>query len=137
MSIPNRSEYERLVYGLVDHPQVQTSTLRLYSTSALTAIVEGELQLQNGLKLRVLEILDFRTGEIQSYSYAVYQDAEKIRWYDPQPHPENPALASTFPHHYHEPPNIKNNRLPAAGISFDSPNFMTLVDDCINLKIER
>nr|MBC8450537.1 hypothetical protein [Chloroflexota bacterium] len=30
--------------------------------------------------------------------------------YDPQPHPENPDLASTFPHHHHEPPDIKHNR---------------------------
>ncbi len=137
MPIPNRSEYERLVYGLADHPEVQASTLRLYSTSALTAIVEGEIWLLNGLKLRVLEVLDFRVEKIQSYSYAVYQEAEKVRWYDPQPHPENSALAPTFPHHYHEPPDIKNNRQPAIGISFESPNFTTLIDDCINLKIKR
>ena len=136
MPIPNRSEYERLVYGLADHPEVQASTLRLYSTSALTAIVEGELHFNNGLKLRALEVLDFRVGEIQNYSYAVYHEAEKIRWYDPQPHPENPALASTFPHHFHTPPNIKTNRQPAVGISFNSPNFMTLINDCINLQAD-
>lgn len=134
MPIPARSEYERLVYGLVDHSQVQTSTLRLYSSSALTAIVEGELKLSNGLRLRILEVLDFRVGKIQSYSYAIYRGDEKIRWYDPQPHPENPTLAPTFPHHFHAPPDIKNNRLPAVGISFDSPNFMTIIDDCINLE---
>ena len=120
MPVPNRSEYERLVYGLADHPEVQSSTMRLYSTSALTAIVEGELQFGNGLKLRILEVLDFRVGKIQTYSYAVYEGDTKIRWYDPQPHPENPALASTFPHHFHAPPDIKSNRLPASGISFDS-----------------
>ncbi|MCB9010152.1 MAG: hypothetical protein H6656_22735 [Ardenticatenaceae bacterium] len=134
MPIPSRSEYERLVYGLAEHPEVETSTLRLYSTSALTAIVEGELQFNNGLRLRIMEVLDFRVERIQSYSYAVYQEGEKIRWYDPQPHPENPALTPTFPHHFHAPPDIKNNRLPAAGISFDSPNFMALIDDCLNLK---
>ncbi|VAW33567.1 hypothetical protein MNBD_CHLOROFLEXI01-2693 [hydrothermal vent metagenome] len=134
MSIPNRPEYERLVYSLANHPQVHTSTLRLYSTSALTAIVQGELHLQNGLAVRVLEILDFRVGKIQNYSYAIYQEAEKIRWYDPQPHPENPALAATFPHHYHESPNIKHNRQAASGISFDSPNLLTLIADCIELN---
>lgn len=136
MPIPARSEYERLVYGLVDHSQVQISTLRLCSSSALTAIVEGELKLSNGLRLRILEVLDFRVGKIQTYSYAVYREAEKIRWYDPQPHPENPTLVPTFPHHYHEPPNIKTNRKPAVGISFDSPNFTTLIDDCSKLKTD-
>lgn len=54
-------------------------------------------------------------------------------WYDPEPHPENPDLAKTFPHHLHEPPDIKHNRQPAPGISFDSPNLPTLIEDCIAL----
>ena len=53
--------------------------------------------------------------------------------YDPQPHPENPDLASTFPHHHHEPPDIKHNRRPAPGISFQAPNLPTLIADCIAL----
>ena len=56
MPIPSRSEYERLVYGLAEHPEVETSTLRLYSTSTLTAIVEGDitspsLVIEDGVKL--------------------------------------------------------------------------------------
>ncbi len=122
------------MYGLVSqYVEVRSSTLRLYSTSALTAVVEGELFLQNGLKLRILEILDFKAGQIQNYSYAIYRGEEKIRWYDPQPHPENPDLAATFPHHLHEPPDIKHNRKPAKGISFTSPNFATLITDCVEL----
>jgi hypothetical protein len=67
MSFPTRSDYETLVYSLLDaHPEVLSSTLRLYSASALTAIVEGEIQLNNGLKLRVLEVLDFKARRIQS-----------------------------------------------------------------------
>jgi hypothetical protein len=46
---------------------------------------------------------------------------------------ENPALADTFPHHRHEPPDIKHNRLPAPGIGFDTPNLPTLIADCIAL----
>ena len=30
-----------------------------------------------------------------------------------QSHSEVPELASTFPHHQHEPPDIKHNRKPA------------------------
>jgi len=83
--------------------------------------------------LRVFEYLDLTDGEIFDYSYAVFRGDEKIRWYDPQPHPENPALASTFPHHRHEPPDIKHNRKPAPGISFHAPNLPTLIKDCEEL----
>ena len=43
--------------------------------------------------------------------------------HDPQPHSDDPSLASTFPHHKHVPPNIKRNRIPAPGISFTRPNL--------------
>lgn len=90
--------------------------------------------MSNGIELRVFEYLDFASGEILEYSYSVYRDKDKIRWYDPQPHPENPDLAPTFPHHYHAPPDIKHHRLPAHGISFKSPNLLTLIEDCLALE---
>ncbi len=66
MAIPTRAEYEALIYGLgLTYPAVASSTLRLYSTSPLTARVEGEISFQNGLRLRVLEVLDFKNGEIR------------------------------------------------------------------------
>jgi len=65
MSFPSRAEYESLIYGLLDtHPEVAASILRLYSTSALTASVEGSVHLRNGLELRVVEALDFKIGRI-------------------------------------------------------------------------
>ncbi|MBU0512923.1 MAG: hypothetical protein KKD28_10755 [Chloroflexi bacterium] len=133
MPIPSRANYERLIYGLLqDYPkQVRSSTLRLYSTSALTAKVEGDVHFRNGLLLKLREFIDFRTSRILGYSYTVYRGKEKIRWYDPQPHPNNPDLASTFPHHYHEKPDIKQNRKPAPGITFESPNLPRLIADCV------
>lgn len=134
MPFPTLSEYEALIYGLTnEHPEIQDSTLRLYTVSVLSAIVEGELRLTNGLTLRVLEIINFKSRKIQKYSYTVLRDSEKIRWYDPQPHPEIESLKSTFPHHRHEPPNIKQNRQPAPGTSFDVPNLPTIIRDCIEL----
>jgi hypothetical protein len=142
MTFPSRPEYERLIYGLPhDHPEITRSTLRFYSTSALTAIVEGTVSLRNGLELRIVEALDFKAGHIRHYSYTVFRGQEKVRWYDSEPHPENPDLASTFPHHYHELPDptagseqsIKHNRKPAAGISFQAPNLPVLIADCIAL----
>lgn len=134
MTLPSRPEYERLVYDLLDaYPEVVSSTLRLYSTSAFTAIVEGRVTLSNGLMLRIIEALDFKAGRIRHYSYTVFRGDERIRWYDSQPHPENEALTETFPHHLHEPPDIKHNRKPAPGISFTAPNLPTLIADCTAL----
>jgi hypothetical protein len=134
MPFPSRAEYELIIYRIVEeYPPVSLSTLRLYSTSALAARLEGVLHFDSGLQLRVVEIIDFRIGRITDYSYSVLRGEERVRWYDPQPHPENPALASTFPHHRHEPPNIKDNRRPAPGISFTARNLPTLISDCIEL----
>jgi len=48
-------------------------------------------------------------------------------WYDPTPHPNNPSLAFYHPHHKHVPPDIKHNRIPAPGLSFDRPNLPFLI----------
>lgn len=80
MSFPTKAEYEVFIYGLTEnHADIAVSTLRLYGTSAWTAMVQGELLLNNGLKLRVLEVIDFNVGRIQTYSYAVYHNEVKIR----------------------------------------------------------
>ncbi len=135
MAFPSRLEYEALIYSLPGRyaAEIIVSTLRLYSTSSLTARVEGIVLFANGLELQVREFLDFRLGRILDYSYTVYRGDEKIRWYDPQPHPELPALTGTFPHHRHEPPDIKHNRQPAPGISFTVPNLLVLIADCLGL----
>ena len=49
--------------------------------------------------------------------------------YDPQPHPNDPTLASTAPHHKHVPPDIKHHRIPAPGLSFDRPNLPLLIEE--------
>jgi len=137
MTFPSRSEYESLVYGLAGaHPEVTGSTLHMYSTSALTSIVQGQVTLTNGLVLRIVEAVDFKRGRILQYSYTVMREEGRVRWYDSQPHPENPDLASTFPHHWHEPPDIKHNRQPAPGISCTAPDFSTLIADCLAI-VER
>ena len=134
MAFPSRSEYEQLLYDLANsYPQITRSTLTLYTTSPLTGVVEGSIVLENGLELRIAEALDFKNSRIQRYSYTVFRDGQKVRWYDAQPHPELPELSSTFPHHRHELPDPKNNRRPAPGITFDSPNLPALIADCIEL----
>ena len=135
MTAFSRSSYETLLYTLADQfSEVQVTTLRLYPNGKTTAIVRGSVTFANGLELQVFEYLDLSDGEILDYSYIIYQGEKKIRWYDPQPHPENAELAATFPHHFHEEPGIKQNRKPAPGISFDSPNLPALVEACMRLK---
>ncbi len=132
MSIFSRAEYERLLYSLTEsHPHILRSTLQLYTNSAKTGLVRGTVYFRHNLELRVFEYIDMIDGEIFDYSYAVYQDGVKIRWYDPQPHPENAALAANFPHHYHEEPDIKHNRKTAVGITFVVPNLSVLIADCL------
>ena len=134
MVFPPREAYERSIYSLpAVYPELRVSTLRLYANSPTTCYVRGSIWFHSGLELRVFEYLDFSDGELLDYRYALLRGEEPIRWYDAQPHPENPDLASTFPHHYHEPPDIKHNRRPAPGISFQSPNLPTLIADCIAL----
>lgn len=131
----SREAYEQLIYSLPDtQPEIQTSSLHLYPNSPKTAFVRGSIWFKNGLELRVFEYLDLSDGELLDYFYAVFRGQERIRWYDPQPHPEDPELASTFPHHRHEPPDIKHNRRPAPGISFQLPNLPTLIADCTELS---
>ncbi len=139
MPFPSRAEYEALIYRLPETygRQIVSSTLRLYTTSALTGRLEGEVQLLNDVRLRIREFIDYRLGRILDYSYTLFRGDERIGWYDAQPHPELPKLASTFPHHRHEPPDIKHNRRPAPGISFHAPNLPTLIADCIALELTR
>lgn len=134
MSFPARGAYERFIYSIPDtQPEVQSSTLYLYTNSPTTCLVRGSLWFRNGLELRVFEYIDFSDGELLDYSYECLREGETIRWYDSQPHPEIPELTNTFPHHLHDPPNIKRNRKPAPGISFQAPNLSTLIVDCIAL----
>jgi len=131
----SRSAYEHLIYTLPQqYPEIVSSSLHLYTASATVGLVRGSVRFRNGLELRVRELIDLSDGEILDYSYDVLQGEEPLRWYDPQPHPENPDLASTYPHHLHTAPDIKHNRKPAPGISFTAPNLPTLIEDCIALE---
>jgi len=131
---PSRQDYELLIYTLPQrYPEITFSSLHLFTTSSGSATVKGSVRFRTGLELRVFETLDFVAGRISDYSYDVFRGEEPVRWYDPQPHSEIPELASTFPHHLHEPPDIKRNRKPAPGISFQAPNLPTLIADCIAL----
>ncbi len=75
------------------------------------------------------EELDFAIGLITAYGYEVYRHEERLYWYDDFPHPNDPTLASSFPHHKHVPPDLKHNRKPAPQISFGRPNLGVILEE--------
>ena len=81
------------------------------------------------MRLRIREELDFDAGLITSYGYEVYRGRDRLFWYDDFPHPNDPTLASTFPHHKHVPPDIRHNRVPAPGMRFDRPNLEKILGE--------
>jgi len=125
-------EYEYFVYTLPQrHPVVQRSTLVVIRRGATIAVVRGEVEFPEGLRLVAREKLSFdqSPGQIRGYSYEVWYGDEQLYWYDSQPHPDDPSLASTHPHHKHIPPDIKHNRVPAPGLSFTQPNLPFLIEE--------
>jgi len=132
--MPSLPEYEEFIYSLQEHFQsIITSTLVVKRRSINSAQIKGTLFFENDIILRILETIDFITQEIVDYSYEVHQGSEKLYWYDCWPHPDDPTLASTHPHHKHIPPDIKHNRIPTEIISFDRPNLPALITEIESL----
>jgi len=127
---PDFQTYGELIYSLQErYPSIQRSTLVLVPIGRTLAKLEGQITFKGDVVLDVWELVDFELGRIRNYSYEIYQAGEKIAWYDPFEHPDIPELASTYPHHKHVPPDIKHNRVPAPGISFEEPNLPTLIEE--------
>ena len=91
----------------------------------------GELYFAYDIRLVIRErILYHRLPIVLDwYGYEVWQGGERLYWYDSQPHPNDPALASTHPHHKHIPPDLKRNRIPAPNMSFLRPNLPALIHE--------
>lgn len=128
------SDYSRFVTELLSQPNVQSSTVAVWSDSPYTSVAEGEVFFANGLRLRMREEVDLDAGLIVSYGYEVYQGEERLYWYDDFPHPNDPALASTMPHHKHIPPDIKHHRIPSPNTSFERPNLPALIQEIEELR---
>ncbi len=129
-------DYELFLYTLAEKfPAVRRSTLVIIRRGTTLARVAGEIELDHGIRLVVRERLlcDRRPAVIDSYGYEVWKGGEKIYWYDSQPHPDDPTLQSTHPHHKHIPPDIKHNRIPAGNMSFDRPNLPALIAEVEDL----
>ena len=124
-------DYEHFIYTLQqNYPSVKRSSLVVVRRGRHVAQLRGEMVFEHGFRVTVNERLTEEDNgvEIVSYGYELWH-SDKIAWYDPQPHPNDPTLASTHPHHKHIPPNIKRNRIPAPNISFERPNLPALIQD--------
>ena len=135
LSLP---DYEQFVYTLQQqYPSVLSSTLTVARRGRGLAMLTGELHFNQGFRLVIAEILTWDAGTllIKHYSYEVWCANDKRYWYDPQPHPDQPALAATHPHHKHVPPDIKHHRIPAPGLRFDGPNLPLLIEEVEHLLL--
>ena len=131
MNTPLKSlqAYSRFVAESLDQANVTRSTVVVWSDSPYTGLAEGEVFFANGLRLRMREEVDFDAGLIISYGYEVYRGEERLYWYDDFPHPDDPSLAETLPHHKHVPPDLKHHRIPAPNMSFMRPNLPALIEE--------
>ena len=115
MSNPLRTsgDYELFLYTLTDQfPSVHRSTVTFIRRGSTLARVTGELYFDSDIRLVVRERLVYRSLPvvIDWYGYEVWRGNKKLYWYDSQPHPSDPALQSTAPHHKHLHPGIKHHR---------------------------
>jgi len=134
--MPDLPEYEHFIYSLPDQLEfIKASTLIVKRTSRTSAQVVGTLYFEKELILSVLQTVDFFSRRIVDYSYEVYQGPEKLYWYDCWPHPDDPSLLSTFPHHKHVPPDLKRHRIPAENMSFEQPNLPRLTKEIEELVV--
>lgn len=128
-------DYALFLYTLTEQfPSVRRSTVTFVRRGATLARVAGELSFDYGIRLVVRErvIFDRLPVMIDWYGYEVWQGEEKLYWYDSQPHPDDPLLQSTHPHHKHIPPDIKHHRIPAPEMSFTQPNLPVLIREIEN-----
>jgi len=117
---------------------MRRSTLTFVRRGVSLARVAGELYFDHDIRLVIRErvVYDRLPAVIDAYGYEVWQGEEKLYWYDSQPHPQDPLLQSTHPHHKHVPPDPKHHRIPASALSFTQPNLPALIDE-IRLLIEH
>jgi len=122
--------YSEFIYSLPErYTAIQYSTLTLYTIGARHGRLTGKLEFEGDVVLTASEIVNIDDGCIETYAYSVRCGENMLYWYDSQPHPDDPTLASTHPHHKHIPPNIKRHRIPTPSLHFNQPNLPFLIEE--------
>ena len=134
MSYPLRTleDYELFLYTLSERFNcIRHSTVTLVRRGASLARMSGEIHFDKEFRLVLVEriVADRLPATIEAYGYEIWRRQEKLCWYDCQPHPADPTLTLTHPHHKHIPPDIKNHRVPAPEMSFMRPNLPSLITE--------
>lgn len=125
-------DYELFLYTLTEQfPSTRRSTVTFVRRGASLARVAGEIHFDHDIRLVIRERLVYHQLPvvIDWYGYEVWHGSEELYWYDSQPHPNDPTLQNTYPHHKHVPPGIKHHRVPAPGMSFVQPNLPILIEE--------
>jgi uncharacterized protein DUF6516 len=125
-------DYELFIYTIAERfPSIERSTLRFIRRGATLARVVGELYFAGDVRLTILQrvVYDRLPALIDAYGYEAWRGDEKLYWYDSQPHPGEPALQSSHPHHKHVPPELRHTRIPAPNLRFDRPNLPILIHE--------
>lgn len=125
-------DYELFLYTLTDRfASVRRSTVTLVRRGTTLARVAGEIWFDHDIRLVMRErlVFDRLPLVVDWYGYEIWKGHEKLYWYDSQPHPDDPLLQSTHPHHKNVPPDMKQHRVPAPGMSFLQPNLMRLIPE--------
>ena len=131
-----KEHYQSFICQLPNlYPSIKFSTLTSYHIDKWTVIIKGELLFNKDITLRVREVIDFNEKIMQSYSYEVFKEAEKLYWYDSFPHPHISELSTTHPHHKNIPPDIKHHCIPAAELTFKKPNIPYLITEIENVLL--
>ena len=73
------TDYETFIYGLPDAFRcIRMSTLVVVHTGRVTAVVKGEIHFEQGLVLRVLEVVNARQQRIERYGYELWKGNEEL-----------------------------------------------------------
>lgn len=144
------ADYEAFVYALPDrYPSIERSSLVYIPLGTRVGKVGGMILFPGDIVLCVQEFLNFELEVIEGYGYEVsrnrlppdrlppadeycrasFSEKDKLYWYDSFPHPNDPSLAATHPHHKHVPPDIRRHRIPAPDLTFTAPNLPFLIEE--------
>jgi len=144
------ADYETFIYSLPErYVSIERALLVYIPSGSLVGRVVGMILFAGHIVLCIQEFLNFELGVIEGYGYEVsrshappgrlppaeeycrasYSQKDKLYWYDSFPHPRDPTLASTNPHHKHVPPDIKRHRIPAPELTFTAPNLPFLIKE--------
>lgn len=139
-SLRTPEDYELFIYNLADQfPSIQHTTLQFIRRGSSLARIVGEVHFPSEVRLVVRQRIVYHRlpAVIDEYGYEVWRAGDKLYWYDPQPHPEDPRLQSTHPHHKHVPSDIKHHRVSAPGMSFTQPNLPGVIQEIEELLRQR